>query len=310
MKIISILNIFILIIFAFGCERNDLYDTARDEKNPVTVEDATSKSITAFSFVSPAVSGAINEAAHTIAVTVPYGTDITALIATFSTTGVSVYVGAVSQNSGATVNDFTNPVVYTVFAGDGSEQDYTVTVAVDPGAPYEIKHEIGAASAWFGGDNRVVGGPRDVGDGQSVFIDTNIILESFSFYFDGQFDYVEFPEGIGHGVTLTLNIRNSIGNILKTVQVFVPASYNGGWVTWTGIDLDVAQSTTLIFTAYLVGAYDTDQYTTSINGESPGTYAGGSRYSKVGTGDADMELWSGWAPDTWDLYFWLQGTAL
>jgi hypothetical protein len=309
MKVLLISNIFIFILFSFNCERNDLYDTARDEKNAVSVEDVTSKSITAFSFISPVVSGTIDEGSYAITVSVPYGTDITALIATFATTGVSVYVGPVSQTSGATINDFTNPVVYTVFAGDGSEQDYTVTVTVNPGTPYEIKHETGSALAWFGGDNRVVGGPRDIGDGQSVFIDTNIILESFSLFFSGRFDYYELPEGMGHGVTLTLNIRDSIGNILKTVQVVVPASYNGGWVTWTGIDFNVAQDTTLIFTAYLVGAYDTDQYTTSINGESPGTYAGGSRYSKVGTGDADMELWSGWAPDTWDLYFWLQGTA-
>jgi hypothetical protein len=222
---------------------------------------------------------------------------------------VSVYVGPVSQTSGATINDFANPVVYTVFAGDGSEQDYTVTVAVNPGTPYEIKHETGGALAWFGGDNRVAGGPRDIGDGQSVFIDTNIILESFSFFFSGRFDYAELPEGIGHEVTLTLNIRGSSGNILRTRQVVVPASYSGGWVTWTGINLDVAQDTTLIFTAYLVGAYDTNQYTSSINGESPGAYADGSRCSKVGTGDANMELWSGWAFDTWDLYFWLQGTA-
>lgn len=309
MKTLSFINIFILVLFSFCCERNDLYDTARENKNAVTVEDASAKSITAFSFVSPAVSGIIDEANHTIAVTVPYGTDKTALIATFATTGVSVYVGAVSQTSGVTINDFTNQVVYTVFAGDGSEQDYTVTVTVNPGTPYEIKHETGSASAWFGGDNRVVGGPRDVGDGQSVFIDTNIILESFSLFFSGFFDYAEFPEGIGHQVTLTLNIRDSLGNIVQTSQVVVPASYSGGWVTWTGIDLVVAQNTTLIFTAYLVGAYDTDQYTSSINGESPGTYSGGARYSKIGTGDADMELWSGWASDTWDLYFWLQGTA-
>ena len=34
------------------------------------------------------------------------------------------------QATGTTTNDFTNPVVYTVIAGDGSTQNYTVTVTV------------------------------------------------------------------------------------------------------------------------------------------------------------------------------------
>lgn len=50
--------------------------------------------------------------------------------ATFTTTGISVTVGATPQVSGTTANDFTNPVVYTVTAADGSTQDYTVTVGV------------------------------------------------------------------------------------------------------------------------------------------------------------------------------------
>ena len=33
-----------------------------------------------------------------------------------------------TQTSGVTVNDFTSPVVYTVTAEDGTEQDWTVTV--------------------------------------------------------------------------------------------------------------------------------------------------------------------------------------
>lgn len=59
---------------------------------------------------------------------VPFGTNITNLIATFSTTGASVKVGNTVQVSGTTANDFTNPVMYTVTAADGTTQDYTVTV--------------------------------------------------------------------------------------------------------------------------------------------------------------------------------------
>lgn len=72
--------------------------------------------------------GTINESAKTISVEVPYPTDVTALVATFTTTGSSVKVGSTVQTSGATANDFTSPVTYTVTAADASTQNYTVTV--------------------------------------------------------------------------------------------------------------------------------------------------------------------------------------
>jgi ice-binding like protein len=94
----------------------------------VTVADATAKAITSYSLAG--VAGAINEAAKTIAVTVPSGTNLTNLIATFTTTGGSVKVGAALQASGTTPNSFTSPVAYTVTAGDGTTATYTVTVTV------------------------------------------------------------------------------------------------------------------------------------------------------------------------------------
>ncbi|MBX9890278.1 MAG: beta-propeller fold lactonase family protein [Amoebophilaceae bacterium] len=67
---------------------------------------------------------------HNIAVTMPYGTNVTALVATYITTGNSVLVGRVIQINGITPNNFTSPVIYTVTAADGSKQNYTVTVTV------------------------------------------------------------------------------------------------------------------------------------------------------------------------------------
>ena len=87
---------------------------------------AATKAITAFSFASPAATGVIDETFHTIAVTVPFGTDVTALTPTITFTGASV-----SLASGLTT-DFTSPVVYTVTAADSSTQAYVVTVTVAP----------------------------------------------------------------------------------------------------------------------------------------------------------------------------------
>lgn len=63
-----------------------------------------------------------------ITVTLPWGTDVTSLAASFATTGQSVTVGGSVQQSGVTANDYTDPVIFRVTAGDGSSQDYTVRV--------------------------------------------------------------------------------------------------------------------------------------------------------------------------------------
>ncbi|MGB7567343.1 MAG: FISUMP domain-containing protein, partial [Chitinivibrionales bacterium] len=96
----------------------------------VTIAANNAKALTAFNFTSPAVTGTITESAKTVALTVPYGTDVTALVATFASTGASVKVGSVAQTSGTTANNFTNPVTYTVVAADGSTQNYVVTATV------------------------------------------------------------------------------------------------------------------------------------------------------------------------------------
>ena len=87
-----------------------------------------SRKITGFSFPSINATGSIDESKKTISVAVPGETDLTALVAVFTTSGMSVSVGATTQQSGATANDFTNPVIYTVKASDGSTADYTVSV--------------------------------------------------------------------------------------------------------------------------------------------------------------------------------------
>lgn len=101
------------------------------ELSPITVLVSGSilpstKAITSFSLNGTA--GTI--IGNNIAVTVPYGTDVTSLVATYITTGASVSIGSVTQVNGVTVNNFTNPVEYTVHAANGSTKVYTVTVTV------------------------------------------------------------------------------------------------------------------------------------------------------------------------------------
>jgi hypothetical protein len=78
---------------------------------------------------SPAV---IDDVNHTVTVVVNEGTSLDALVATFTLSpGASAKIGAVDQESGVTENNFTDPVIYTVTAEDGTTtQPWTVTVSV------------------------------------------------------------------------------------------------------------------------------------------------------------------------------------
>ena len=69
----------------------------------------------------------INEETHEITATAPNGTQVDNLTPTITVSDKA----QVSPESGV-AQDFTDPVVYTVTAEDGSQQEYTVTVNVLP----------------------------------------------------------------------------------------------------------------------------------------------------------------------------------
>ena len=75
--------------------------------------------------------GTIDYDAGTIAVTVPSGSTVTALIATFTlSTGAAATISTRAQTSGTTANDFTNPKTYVVTGQDGVTKNFAVTVAI------------------------------------------------------------------------------------------------------------------------------------------------------------------------------------
>jgi hypothetical protein len=108
------LCILILVVLMFmGCSGSD---------TPTTPPLSSYKAITAFDFTSSVSPGVVTESNYTIAITVQYGTVLTALVPTIAHTGASI-----NPASGAAQN-FTSPVNYTVTAADNSTQIYTVTV--------------------------------------------------------------------------------------------------------------------------------------------------------------------------------------
>lgn len=90
------------------------------------IKKSDTKKISSFSFLSPKAVGSIN--GNKIKIEVPDNTDITNLVAYYEFYGAKVLVDEILQNSGVSINDFSNKVNYTVIAEDGSSILYDVEV--------------------------------------------------------------------------------------------------------------------------------------------------------------------------------------
>ena len=101
--------------------------------NPVTP--ATGAKITAFSVLG--VDGVINQSAGTITVTLPAGTNVTAVAPS-----VTVTAGAVVSPVPGEVVNLTAPVVYTVTLGEETSR-YTVTVTFERSVSQQLWDELG-----------------------------------------------------------------------------------------------------------------------------------------------------------------------
>ena len=134
-QLLTIIFTFIVISILSGCGTGN-------SSNNGTATVSSAKALTQYSINGN--NGVISN--QNISVTVPNGTDVTNLIATFTTTGDVVTIGSTNQVSGVTQNDFTSPVTYTVTAADGTTQNYIVTVIVEPyysvPAPFEMESGI------------------------------------------------------------------------------------------------------------------------------------------------------------------------
>lgn len=74
-----------------------------------------------------------NITSDSIFLAVPFGTDITGLIASFDASpGAEVFVDDILQQSGITVNDFSSPLIYKIIGINSDEKDWVVVVNILP----------------------------------------------------------------------------------------------------------------------------------------------------------------------------------
>jgi predicted extracellular nuclease/sulfur carrier protein ThiS len=110
--------------------------TTKYYKVTLTSQASSEADFQSYSIAGQVGGAVINFETEAISVTVPFGTNTTALIATFTLSeGATAKVGEVVQVSGETPNDFTEPVTYVITAQDGiTTKEWTVTVTVESGS--------------------------------------------------------------------------------------------------------------------------------------------------------------------------------
>ncbi len=87
----------------------------------------TGADITGFSIAGQEGVSTIDTTAHTVTLTMPHGTDVTALVPT-----ITVSEGATINPASGTAQNFTAPIFYTVTAENGEAQEWIISLAVAP----------------------------------------------------------------------------------------------------------------------------------------------------------------------------------
>ena len=117
-----VLGLFAALLMGVGCGDNYL------DEDMLPDPGSSSKEITRFTVngQDASISGT------SIAMTLPFGTDVTNLTPTIVHTGVALLPAS------GVPRDFTNPVIYTVTAEDGSMQNYTATITAAASSSKDI----------------------------------------------------------------------------------------------------------------------------------------------------------------------------
>jgi hypothetical protein len=119
---------------------------------------STACDFTSFGILSPLTTGSV--IGTTITVTVPTGTNVSNLIATFTTSlNATVKVGQTTQVSGTTSNNFLQALTYVVTAEDGTTtKTYTVNVVAAPAQSLSIwSSDFSNSGDWVISPNNTAG---------------------------------------------------------------------------------------------------------------------------------------------------------
>lgn len=186
-----------------------------------------------------------------------------------------------------TIKDYSSPVNFTVKSESGVEKVYQVKLQH---MDISISRSCSEANAWkwFGGDDRtnapdLLPYDRNVGTGQTVIVDKNLVPSTFRIHLQEGFVYYEGREKYNKPVTLKLIVKDANRNILATTTTGVSESFNGGFIPF---DLQALN-------LYLEANKKYSFYWYLVDGEKLGIYAASSANTKAGDGFCFTSGYSG-----------------
>ncbi|KAF2080319.1 DUF5018 domain-containing protein [Flavobacterium sharifuzzamanii] len=186
-----------------------------------------------------------------------------------------------------TIKDYSEPVNFTVKSESGAEKVYQVKLEYMNNYISRSCSESNA-SKWFGGDNRtnapdILPFDRNIGTGQTVIVDKNLVPSTFRIHLQEGFVYYEGRQKYNKPVTLKLIVKDANRNILATTTTEVSESFNGGFIPF---DLQALN-------LYLEANKKYSFYWYLVDGEKLGIYAASSANTKAGDGFCFTSGYSG-----------------
>lgn len=177
-----------------------------------------------------------------------------------------------------TIKDYSSPVSFTVKSESGVEKIYEVKLE-----HMNINRSRSCSEAnswkWFGGDDRpdapdILPYDRNVGTGQIVIVDKNLVPSTFRIHLSDGFSYYTSKQHYNLPVTLKLIIKDEKRNTLAQTTTEVSGQFYGGFVPFDLQKLNL----------YLEAGKKYSFYWYLVDGEKLGIEAGSSANRFDGSG--------------------------
>nr|WP_294931773.1 hypothetical protein [uncultured Flavobacterium sp.] len=177
-----------------------------------------------------------------------------------------------------TIKDYSAPVSFTIKSESGVDKVYQVKLDY-----MDVNRSRSCSEAnawkWFGGDDRTASGgflpyDRNVGTGQLIIVDNDLVPSSFSLHLREGFRYDETDTKYKKNVTLKLLIRDENLKLLGSTTTEVSGEFSGGFVPFNikSLNIYLKANKQYVFYWYLV------------DGEKLGIVASNSAYNGDGSG--------------------------
>jgi hypothetical protein len=231
----------------------------------VELVNSTAKKIKTFGFNTPPANGIIT--GNSIALTVPAGTNVTNLVASFTNSLSSIVkVGTTTQISGITANNFTNPVTYTATAQDGSIANYTVTVTVQSNTT-----NIALGKPVFASSSETAAtGPSNAVDGNATTRWSSLFSDPQWIYVDLGGNYsisrVNLTWEAAYGKDYKIQVSPDASTWTDLKAVTGNTSLNNDWTTLSGTGKYVRIYGTARGTVYGYSLFELQVYGTPVVG--------------------------------------------